>query len=346
MIVYILFYLFSFFLSFKIKKGKYTFYDIVWISVMILFSGLRYKIGSDYQLYEEIYKRLNDINLSSTSRSGIGYTYYSYFMKYFLKVDFKVLIFCTSLITNFLIYKFLKKSSIRPGFSILCYLSLGFYTMSFNVFRQFLSLALILTGYDYLQNKKIIRTIVYFIMGISVHSIAVIPVTILIIFTIRTNIELDIKFSNVIFIILFVLFFDKTIGFLLANWNQFSVYANKIDSYNGGVGTLLNCLAYLMIYVILIFMNKDKIVETKKYINYSFIGLVLILMSPKLFLLSRIASYFNVFNTLVLPEAYEIMDLRHKKIESILYYLCFFIYFCMSAKYFGGCVPYQTIWGI
>ena len=95
MIIYIVFYIVVFLLSFKISKEKFNIYDVVLLTIIILFSGLR-SAGLDYFLYKNIFNS----NFLLESRTGIGFSYLMYIVKEIFNWKYQGLIFIISLLTN------------------------------------------------------------------------------------------------------------------------------------------------------------------------------------------------------------------------------------------------------
>ena len=169
MTIYILLFLIVFVIQFKIKAKKWDFYDFLLLLILVLMSGLRYGIGTDYYLYSNIYNDSYDLSLMPTNRTGIGFSYLChYFVEMGLKYE-NLIMFC-SIITIICVYVFLKKYSLRPGLAILIYICLGFYTSSFNGFRQYMSLSLLLIAFIFYRDKKRILSYAFGIISFLIHS--------------------------------------------------------------------------------------------------------------------------------------------------------------------------------
>ena len=195
-----------------IKKDKFDFFDLLLLLTLALFCGLRYEVGTDYLLYRGIYEStsVGFINFA-TNRTGFGFLILNYIFNSALHADFKVFIlFCSAVtVTNY--YLFFKKCSSRPGLSILLYVSLGFYTSSFNEFRQHLSLSIILIAYLFFKKRKKIPAIILSIVGVSIHSSSIIAVAVY--FMIEHFVKKPLKLKNV-YIPIFIIYFMLNFFFL------------------------------------------------------------------------------------------------------------------------------------
>ena len=344
MIIYIIIYLIVFLLSFMIKKNKFGFFDLLLLLVLILFSGLRYEVGTDYLLYRGIYEDASSNFLNSaTNRTGFGFSLLINFFYNVLHADFKIFIlFCSFItITNF--YLFFKKNSSRPGLVILLFVSLGYYTSSFNVFRQYLSLSIVLIGYLFFKKRKITPSIIFFIIGISIHSSSIIAV--IAYFTVEKFIKKPLKLINVYIPIFIVYFFlDFFLSKILEYFTSYSIYLDYAS--NAGIGTYMMVLVYNFLLLVLFYPNKNLIInnnkEAKKFLNYIIIGAGLMLLQTKNTLFVRLVLDFNIFVPIILTEFYEVR-FKSKKLESLIFYLLCFIYYLVDINSFGDVIPYKSI---
>ena len=62
----------------------------------------------------------------------------------------------------------------------------------------------------------------------------------------------------------------------------------------------------------------------------------------KNFLFFRIAFYFTIISTIMLPSFYIQHNLKNRKIESLLFYLCLFVYYLVYISSFDGVLPYKV----
>lgn len=339
MAIYIVFYLLIFALSFKIKKDKFTFCDFVILLILILFSGLR-SAGIDYFLYQKIFD-----NLTIVSRTGTGFRYLMYFFKNVLNLNYQSLIFFVSFLTNIIFYFYFKKNSQKPGLSLLIYISAGFYTTSFNMFRQTLSMGFVLLGSECFKNKKYLLSLIVYFFAFSIHSSSIIAIiSYIILFLTRKR---KIKFKYLVFIsVIILIFYDKYFYSFLSLFESMSVYRNY-DS-TPGIGTFLNVLVYLLISIFLIipkYKNSEKCNDYYTY-NLFLIGLSVVLLELKNFLFFRIAFYFTILTPIVLTDFYIEHNFNKRKIESLIYYICLFIYFLVYVNSFDGVVPYNFFFNV
>lgn len=342
MVIYCIFLVISFIILCFVKGEKYKFADICMLILLICFSGFRYGIGTDYSMYERIYLSMSTIPIS-LFRTGIGYYYFSYFLYKILPNTAIPLFFIISMITCLFIYKFCKKMSINPGMSIFLFICLGYYTASFNVFRQFLSISFFVFGYACLKEKNKIKMVILFILSILIHQVSIVPICI-VWFTRKLRKVINVKVLF-LFVLGILIFYDLAYKVVMTLMKSVSIYSNSKDFFPG-IGTFLQILYY---FIILVFIDKNKLKiigrtdSNLQMVNLFIISFFIMLLGIKNILFVRLASYLNIFSIILIPELYNIYELKNKKLEKIVYYLFFIIYFFVYIKSFGDVVPYHSI---
>ena len=132
--------------------------------VLILFSGFRYNVGTDYKNYQDIFTY-------EYGMKEIGYLPLIRFIKYELGGTQQLVFLLFSLFTILLIYKFIVRYSPYPYLSIITYVTIApFYLASFSGIRHFLAISLFLYSIKYIiERKKVLFFIMIFFGSIFIH---------------------------------------------------------------------------------------------------------------------------------------------------------------------------------
>lgn len=311
-------------LSLKIKK-----IDKVIIGILILFSGFRYGIGKDYYNYSYIFNQIRDGQNFVNLNIEYGYLLLNKIIV-ILKGNFQWVILITASLQNILIYKFIKKESLRIIFSINIYFLLGnYYISTFNAIRQSIAIALFLLSYSYLKRKKILKTIICFLFGGVFHKSLLFLLPVLLILNIK-------KISNKIFfisLILLTLIIPK-IDYFISLVPVYAGYVNRVYDFNTNY---LILFAFFILNIIFIAFNKKikfskldyNIIITCTLVIYTILinrkyneGLNLILM--------RMCAYFYYFYIIFIPKAIIYFEKKINK-RNILFIL---FYIILSLLYF------------
>lgn len=342
MIPYILLFLAVFLFSNRIHKKKWMLRDIILLILLILFSGLRYGIGTDYFLYKAIYdSSYKDISLIASSRTGIGFSYLIIFLNK-LGLDFTIFILLCSIVTITGIYVFLKKYSVRPGLAILIYISLGYFTASFNGFRQQLGLSLSLIGLMFFRERKYIYSVIIFTISFMIHSSLLVPIIVYILIDSKKIKIRPIALYSISFFA--YIFYEYLFSRVIINIDSYSGYLE----YNStsGIGTFLMVFIYIFVTNMFLYRNKKTLYNISQYssshMNYLLIGTAIMILQLKNWLFVRFAVDFTIFISLSLAEFYSIKLEKEKNLR-LLFYILLFIYYIFYINSFGGVVPYNSI---
>lgn len=347
MLPYIIFYAFIFIISFKIIPKKYTFFDFLLLLVLIGFAGVRLNIGTDYVLYERIYR---DISMYSAldSRTGVGFSILMQLFKNVLHLSYPFFIFFISALTNTLLYFYIKKFSEKPGRTLLLYISIGLYGFSFNGFRQGLSIILMLYGLMHLQNGKNVRAIIWYFFSFFCHTSTIVGILLSLLFVKNKKMQLKLVYIIPIFTILFFNY-EIIFSFFLKNISSYNMYLNTSNQYAAGLGTFLNAFLFIIFYFIFawnnIRKNKTKEIDntTLLYFNLVTIGTPILLLGVKNWLFVRFSYQFIIFYIFLMDIYYEKNNIEKKKFTSLFFYVFMYAYFLMNTYFFNGLIPYQSI---
>ena len=347
MLPYIFFIAIILILIFLIEKYK----DNKWIkagliATLILFSGLRYAVGSDYIMYENMYFKFGT-GTEFQLRTGFGFYILCKLFLLIFPYHFVPLMFFLSVVTVYCIYRFSEKNSVNLGLSILLFVCLGFYTMSFNIFRQMLSTALVLYSYNFLKDKKHVRYILLSICAVAIHNISIIAVIAILFFT-----KIFHKKFNSIFLficgIVGIVLYNVIYSFIVTHIKALNIYISD-DSFQPGIGTFLQVLIYGVFFIVVNLKSKDLVEKNKEnlvFINIFSCSYVFMMLAVRNILFMRVANYLNIFIILLLPELYEIYKIKDKKVLNILMYVALIIYFLVYINSFGSVVPYYSVFNL
>ena len=335
----------------KYGKIKIIFYTIIGLGILILISGLRYNVGTDYNNYLDYYivysvLDFKDIILNANELLFILVIKIAYIFQQ-PQIIFEIIAFFTIYITYKAILTQKEKISITLAFALYTFL---YYMYSLNIIRQALAIAIVLYSYKYILQRDFKRFLLMIIIATLFHTTALFFLPFY--FLCPTKNEKDRKFKNLIRIFtiggifLIIIRLDVVINLLsqIGLFRRFSIYS-VTDTYGENKQIILNTIL-LFIFLLyskpLIRYNEDN----KMYLFLYVVGYVLTLagfISPYV---KRIALYFNISEIYLLSAFPRIAKTSAQKlfIASIIigYMLVMFI---LSAHYLklGDIIPYQPI---
>lgn len=173
MAIYIILFLIALFAMFFVDKKinifnreiiiKQQYYLYVAMISLFLISALRFEVGTDYLRYRDLYLQ----NL--------------YPMEFFMEIinniarffgNYQIVIIFSAAVANIGIFYILKKEEINVAIASFVYVSFGFYTMLFNIFRQGNAMVLILVSVYFLTKKNYRLYAVFGVLATLTHSTA------------------------------------------------------------------------------------------------------------------------------------------------------------------------------
>lgn len=318
-----------------ISKG-----NIVYIGLcvsLILFSGFRYFVGTDYWAYFDAYNGL----LS-------GYFYNWHFewgfwtltrILAFVKMD-HVWYFCIiSAIIVIPIANTIRKKSPYPIFSISLFVFFYFLFSSFNTPRQFIAIAIILSGSTYILEKKFWKYLICVGVATTFHTSAI--VFILLYFIRKIKINNNTKIAMTVFAVFVLLFGGRLSTAFLRLWPQYSIYIGYES------GSAISDLIIQITLLLLLEAVHSKVVEDKArvefdfYYNCNFFAIIMSAMAGVNILFARFEAYFYIFSILSIP-----FGIYYTRKNKTMYYFGFlFLGVVVCVRYLlannCGVVPYN-----
>ncbi|WP_213819033.1 EpsG family protein [Garciella nitratireducens] len=328
-------------IQFKKLSKKWTILDIFILLIIIIFSSIRYKVGTDYELYFYTYNyRVSNIfNLNDfyTTSQEFGYYLISWITKKISSSPYAI--FWTSAIITYIpIYSRLKKETSNFSLAILLFFLLGFYATSFNIIRQSIAIAINFYANQYINTERK-KFILLNIVGASFHLSCII---VMIIQLIINRIKPTKKFFlfTVVLAILSVIWIEKfaLIFNFIENINP--RYLTYFNIHPAGIGLkLLTLLRFIITIYVFLVTNKN---EYHYYKVSLIVSLLFMIMGWYNVFLGRIEIYFSITLLLLLPEILRKIEIKERILHQYCLNVVFLIVFILSLIYFGDLVPYKT----
>lgn len=163
----------------KLKKATF----IISCLVLIIVSGLRYRVGTDYLSYVNLYDT-NYANGEATLTNKPG-LYLVGRIASLIYNDYSTWFFLMAIFTIGIYFYVIKKYSINITFSIFLFVFLGSWHGSFNVVKQYAATALILFGFPFLVKRDFIKWCFSCVLAYTFHESAIIMLPLF--FLVSTN---------------------------------------------------------------------------------------------------------------------------------------------------------------
>ena len=304
---------------------------IILSSVLILVSGLRYRVGTDFMAYYR--SRVLDFrvvweSLISFKEPGIKLLS---FLSHSVYDDGASLIFLTALITIGLYCWTIYRYHVMYLISMLLYLFLGEWQGSFNGVRQYLAAAILFAGHRFIMERKLWQYCIVVFVATLFHTTALVMIVPYFLFNRKPDItQLVILTAGAI-----VVRFSYGILFSLIGGYKGTVMNVEGDEYlTNDVNILRILVAFIPVIVYIFLSNKENHTKAQDfYINAMFFNAFSMMAGMGSAYLARIGIYTGAALTVGYGYLFQtIDDERSRKITIYLVMGVYFLYWVYSLQ--------------
>ena len=301
--------------------------------VLILVSGLRYRVGSDFMAYF----RYNPTGWDQVWDALIHFREGGFAIIAMLSRAIfdhgQSLIFVSALITIGLYCWTIYRYNTMFLVSILLYIFTGQWQESFNIMRQCLAGAILFAGHRYILDKKFWNYLLVVIAASMIHITAVIMIIPYFLF----NRKADLKQIFILAVFAIIARFSYDFFFTLIGVFKGVAYyrANEYASRSVNVFRILVGFIPVAIYII-VCRKKNQTREQNFYINSLFLNAFALLAGMGSAYFGRIGAYTGAIVTIGYGHLFRLIDdERTRKITVYVTMLMFFFYWLYSLMIAG-----------
>lgn len=326
-------------------KRKLSLYIFLAAVPLILVSGFRLNVGTDYSTYLRLDSYIGSVffGLNPVHCEPL-YLLIIKFAKLF--DNYQLVYFLTGLFFSILIINFLYYTSEDLVFSILLLLLTGVFSQSLNHMKQMLAVSIVFYAFRFLLNKGYLKYVACVLIAAMIHDTALV----FLFFIFYDKIRINKKLILIIFIFVYV-FKNHIYSFcfqILSALNYYSYYFHT--RYVRDTSTAL-LLLNVVIFLFMLFCVKAEITEQDKkrdrlysLIQYIILFICIIALPNS----TRIAFMFIPVQLISIPFYLNRLKPgleKHKpffKYGFLIAYLTFFIY-TIGICNLGETLPYETV---
>lgn len=343
----ILFYYCSF--VFRYRNGFSVFTVLTYI-ILVLFAGLRNgSVGTDTNSYIASFQRIGRVDFAAFDiASDFGYAVLERIALTFSGEYYSLLI-ATAMVFVFCSLKAIQDLSINPVISLFVFITLGYYTFSFNGARQGIAMAIYMLSFRYLLSSKFIYYCFWVLIAGFFHKTIIVAIPLYFLFNSRFSFFTF--FLMVVSSILIFYYFQVLVGFGASINPRYLVYLNRSESK----GEMLTLFYAIMTLYFVFFRQFIPLKERKfydRFLNMSITGTIIyliVIFTNSYIELTRFAAYFQISSIFLWPFVLKNTEESIKPglmIGLVVVCIAFFIVFIGRM---AGLTPYvfnQTIFGL
>lgn len=324
----------------KMSKGFFnSLATIALCAVLILFSGLRFKVGADYENYVFWWRDLASASYNIKVEPG---HYLIVLFTHSIGAGYQLQFLIYSFFTILLIALFIEKNSINKELSWLIFICIGpFYISTFNGMRQWLAVSLFAFSLIYVKKGQFSKYLIINLVATCFHYSSIIMIPVYFILKAKKN---GLPIILLMFISIFALSNLGIVGNLMSSFGagEFSdIGKNTRMDFSYSVFLILAIGVYIFFKLF-----KDK--EKKDDLVYRNLNLMSGLMVACGFFISSISNmvfvrfntYFFIGYLILIPYIINVMK-GQKRIVAALVTCASILYFLIIVSNNPTITPYQ-----
>lgn len=291
MLIYFVIYILLLFSSFKKNNNL-----LLWMNILILsiVAGLRdVTIGTDTRTYYDIY---TSIATGNSSYIEIGWQIINRLSSYI--GGFNFMLWIVSLMTLAPIGIISQRYSPNPCLSLFIYYCIYAYLNSFNIMRQILATSLVFMAYMAYYENKIKKTIIYIVVGMTMHLSAILGFAVFFMKYIKLT-TFRVLLYSVISLMIGIIIND---GFLSLFLGPYASYLTSSEhGYRDNVFTSFALAFIVSLIFFIIYATSRQEQKNSLWYKLYFTGLIMMNSTFQLVLGTRAIMFFTLLQFIVYP---------------------------------------------
>lgn len=340
---------------------------IVMFGVMTVVAGFRgISVGFDTINYSHMYTQIREGGYSVLPQLSVQFEWGFLILAYLLSRVFTspavLFLTCASVINGIFAYTFYKHSK-DVALSTFLFI-IWFFPSTMNTMRQYMALAIVLFAFRYIEKKEPLKYMLVVLLAMSVHTTASIFL-VLVIFTFK-KIRIDIKtiLISAVASVIALNFFDFILNTFFRYFSQYLRFmsSTKYTSQSSvSTGWIIFYVITAMIFAYAIYNaeKKDALIEADEAENRIYdienlfcilyiISIACMVFSGKLWIATRINSYFRFSICFIMPVVMKHIDRYIGRFRLFTYvgFFAIFGYLGYSMFLIDGhrLLPYMFFW--
>ncbi len=324
----------------KQKKGSYYFHSL-FIFLLILFIGFRYKVGGDWPSYSIYYYQAQFANgLDFNTGNEVSYVLINYISSLLSGGILLVNIICTIIFIYFF-YNFIITLP-RPWLGLVIAIPYFIIVISMGFVRQGLAIAIFMYAITFIKKRKLKTYIFFTLLASTFHLSVIIFIPLILLQFLYKNI-----LSTFLILIFITIIFYINYDSILAKAENY--FISEMTSDGSLIRSLMNLIPAL---IFILFMKRFRIEKNEKlfWFQLSIIAIIfslLLIFYPNFTIIDRFGYYLislQIFVFTFLPGVFGKYNKKNKiwVILIIFYYFLVLLIWLNFASHSYAWIPYKS----
>lgn len=336
-----------------VSRGEGASFGVVNIlataTVLVLFSGLRLGVGTDYPMYARFFEMVDSDsypNSLNTIPQEAGFVGLMFLVRRTSEQTWVFFTIC-AVLTVLPVLWAVRRSRVDPVLAVFSYVFLTYYTTSLNAVRQSIAVSFVLLADTYRSKGEWVRFLLCSVIAVGFHYSAIIAIVVQLG---MSRISISMKAAVVVLLlgaptITFLLDQDWMRGLVIAVNARYGTYLDEADA--AGTGTVLMALIrVVLIFVLIAMMRRLDDVERgeHRWLSFALVSAVVLLLGSVAMEIARLEPYFGIFLVVLIPSL--LTRLKHRNTATFLFAFVALVYFGIHTSAYNGLLPYEAAAGI
>lgn len=327
-------------------RGLRLLWWVLPLGLLVVMSGGRFGIGTDFFLYQGFFDRVGSMSFSDALQvipQEYGFVLVTWLVRRITE-DSHAYFMIVALLTIVPVMIAIRKASPAPALSVFLYVALGFYPRSFNTVRQSLAVSLVFLAEVYRYDRKWLWLVLSCIAPFIHVSALIVVLGMFPLSRLRITPARFLSLLVVSLVVGITVFRLDVLQNFLTGLN--SRYEGYVDSSSGGgIGTVLRLIVVSALVMLCIAYGQRRGTgearvghRELRYTTYFSLSPILLAFGLANVQIVRIEEYVGIFGILAIPWA--LQGSRQRSALVVIVSVVAFVYLGAYVTNYGGVVPY------
>lgn len=331
------------FLSIGYKKNINLGYVLTFLILFIFRAFRNDSVGGDLATYKKLFYYTGPLPWDKALEYPGYEKGFLFLIKilYRIKPDFQILLLFTAILFSFSLLKFISDNSKLPWFSLYIYITMYFFSATFNNERQAIAISFLFFGFKYIKERKFWHFLFFILLAATFHLTSIIFIVLY--FMYEWDISEKYCFTMMIVGIMSYIFSKPILMFVISRF--YTKYAGVTGFGGSGYGYFIFLLIIVLPACLLLRGKSKENNDGRIFIHMLVIAVIIQIFTFQLGFIYRAVRLFSVAIIFYLPDVtYLFRDKISRRVtnQALCTLLIVYYIYCLNND-MVGVVPYKLM---